>query len=167
MLESRRPLAHECLGEALRVLRQVICKYPLLNTVETLTAAGTLIAKVKGQLARPEQRGLSAWKGFLEEGMFEVGFEEYLGVLWANLLQWFPWAKGPLQLVAGVVTSRSGPSPLMLVFAPQPSIMSATMRQTSRSLRRPWRPLLSPSAARERGPAGLEYGCVGPCTSAC
>ncbi|XP_036170104.1 rho GTPase-activating protein 45 isoform X3 [Myotis myotis] len=47
LLEARRPLAHECLGEALRVMRQVICKYPLLNTVETLTAAGTLIAKVK------------------------------------------------------------------------------------------------------------------------
>ncbi|XP_066460846.1 rho GTPase-activating protein 45 isoform X2 [Eleutherodactylus coqui] len=46
--ESRRPLAHECLGEALRLLRQVINKYPLLNTVETLTAAGTLISKVKG-----------------------------------------------------------------------------------------------------------------------
>ncbi|XP_023572749.1 rho GTPase-activating protein 45 isoform X3 [Octodon degus] len=45
--EARRPLAHECLGEALRVLHQVISKYPLLNTVETLTAAGTLIAKVK------------------------------------------------------------------------------------------------------------------------
>ncbi|XP_071967553.1 rho GTPase-activating protein 45 isoform X4 [Engystomops pustulosus] len=46
--EPRRPLAHECLGEALRLLRQVINKYPLLNTVETLTAAGTLISKVKG-----------------------------------------------------------------------------------------------------------------------
>ncbi|XP_063770429.1 LOW QUALITY PROTEIN: rho GTPase-activating protein 45 [Pseudophryne corroboree] len=46
--ETRRPLAHECLGEALRILRQVINKYPLLNTVETLTAAGTLISKVKG-----------------------------------------------------------------------------------------------------------------------
>ncbi|XP_062967505.1 rho GTPase-activating protein 45 isoform X1 [Cynocephalus volans] len=46
-LEARRPLAHECLGEALRIMRQVISKYPLLNTVETLTAAGTLIAKVK------------------------------------------------------------------------------------------------------------------------
>ncbi|KAM8961850.1 rho GTPase-activating protein 45 isoform 2-T2 [Pelodytes ibericus] len=46
--ETRRPLAHECLGEALRLLRQVISKYPLLNTVETLTAAGTLISKVKG-----------------------------------------------------------------------------------------------------------------------
>ncbi|XP_016418816.1 minor histocompatibility protein HA-1-like [Sinocyclocheilus rhinocerous] len=39
---------HECLGEVLRVLRQVISTYPLLNTVETLTAAGTLISKVKG-----------------------------------------------------------------------------------------------------------------------
>ncbi|CAH2292985.1 minor histocompatibility HA-1 isoform X1 [Pelobates cultripes] len=46
--ETRRPQAHECLGEALRLLRQVISKYPLLNTVETLTAAGTLISKVKG-----------------------------------------------------------------------------------------------------------------------
>ncbi|XP_076150248.1 rho GTPase-activating protein 45 isoform X2 [Alosa pseudoharengus] len=46
--ELRRGLAHECLGEVLRVLRQVIGTYPLLNTVETLTAAGTLISKVKG-----------------------------------------------------------------------------------------------------------------------
>ncbi|XP_052404581.1 rho GTPase-activating protein 45-like isoform X6 [Carassius gibelio] len=43
-----RPAVHECLGEVLRVLRQVISTYPLLNTVETLTAAGTLISKVKG-----------------------------------------------------------------------------------------------------------------------
>ncbi|KAM9686398.1 rho GTPase-activating protein 45 isoform 3-T3 [Trichechus inunguis] len=48
LLEARRPLAHECLGEALRVMRQVIFKHPLLNTVETLTAAGNLINKVKG-----------------------------------------------------------------------------------------------------------------------
>ena len=47
--ESRRPVAHECLGEVLRVLRQVINTYPLLNTVEILTAAGKLISKVKGQ----------------------------------------------------------------------------------------------------------------------
>ncbi|KAH0625759.1 hypothetical protein JD844_033979 [Phrynosoma platyrhinos] len=47
-VESRRPVAHECLGEALRILRQIISKYPLLNTVETLTAAGTLISRVKG-----------------------------------------------------------------------------------------------------------------------
>ncbi|XP_025894552.1 rho GTPase-activating protein 45 [Nothoprocta perdicaria] len=46
--ESQRPQAHECLGETLRVLRQVINKYPLLNTLEILTAAGTLISKVKG-----------------------------------------------------------------------------------------------------------------------
>lgn len=66
LLETRRPLAHECLGEALRVMRQVISKYQLLNTVETLTAAGTLIAKVKGQLAKTGPQGL---EGFLEEGM--------------------------------------------------------------------------------------------------
>ncbi|XP_061456538.1 rho GTPase-activating protein 45 isoform X2 [Rhineura floridana] len=47
-LESRRAFAHECLGEALRILRQVISRYPLLNTLETLTAAGTLISRVKG-----------------------------------------------------------------------------------------------------------------------
>ncbi|XP_039984314.1 rho GTPase-activating protein 45 isoform X2 [Xiphias gladius] len=46
--ESRRPVAHECLGEVLRVLRQVINTYPLLNTVEILTAAGHVISKVKG-----------------------------------------------------------------------------------------------------------------------
>ncbi|KAM6041499.1 rho GTPase-activating protein 45 isoform 2-T3 [Chlamydotis macqueenii] len=46
--EPQRPLAHEYLGETLRILRQVITKYPLLNTLETLTAAGTLISKVKG-----------------------------------------------------------------------------------------------------------------------
>ncbi|CAL1592836.1 unnamed protein product [Knipowitschia caucasica] len=46
--ESQRPVAHECLGEVLRVLRQVINTYPLLNTVEILTAAGNLISKVKG-----------------------------------------------------------------------------------------------------------------------
>lgn len=41
-------MAHECLGEVLRVLRQVISTYPLLNTVEILTAAGKLISRVKG-----------------------------------------------------------------------------------------------------------------------
>ncbi|KAM4739961.1 rho GTPase-activating protein 45 isoform 1-T1 [Anableps anableps] len=46
--ESQRPVAHECLGEVLRNLRQVINAYPLLNTVEILTAAGKLISKVKG-----------------------------------------------------------------------------------------------------------------------
>ncbi|XP_062843455.1 rho GTPase-activating protein 45 isoform X2 [Trichomycterus rosablanca] len=46
--ESRRAVAHENLGEVLRILRQVISTYPLLNTVETLTAAGRLISKVKG-----------------------------------------------------------------------------------------------------------------------
>ncbi|XP_045155960.1 rho GTPase-activating protein 45 [Echinops telfairi] len=48
LLEARRPLAVESLGEALRVIRQVNTRYPLLNTVETLTAAGNLINKVKG-----------------------------------------------------------------------------------------------------------------------
>lgn len=54
--ESQRPVAHECLGEVLRVLRQVINTYPLLNTVEILTAAGKLISKVKGQWGFPSPR---------------------------------------------------------------------------------------------------------------
>lgn len=61
-------------------MHQVISKYPLLNTLETLTAAGTLIAKIKGQPVRTGQQGLSAWEGFPEEGTFEVGFEGCIGV---------------------------------------------------------------------------------------
>lgn len=38
-------------------MRQVVSRYPLLSTVETLTAAGNLIAKIKG--------GLAATEGFL------------------------------------------------------------------------------------------------------
>ncbi|KAM6219698.1 rho GTPase-activating protein 45 [Rhynchocyon petersi] len=48
LLEDRRPLALESLNEALRVMRQVMYKHPLLNTVETLRAAGNLINRVKG-----------------------------------------------------------------------------------------------------------------------
>lgn len=60
--ENQRPIAHECLGEVLRILRQVINTYPLLNTVEILTAAGKLISKVKGQLCvqRNETEDISA-----------------------------------------------------------------------------------------------------------
>ena len=43
-------------------MRQVISRYPLLNTVETLTAAGTLIAKVKGQPGKGLQEGsICSW----------------------------------------------------------------------------------------------------------
>ncbi|XP_059391011.1 rho GTPase-activating protein 29-like isoform X3 [Carassius carassius] len=41
-------LVHERLGELLRVLKAVISKHHSLNSVEILSAAGTLIAKVKG-----------------------------------------------------------------------------------------------------------------------
>ncbi|XP_058246819.1 rho GTPase-activating protein 29 isoform X2 [Hemibagrus wyckioides] len=41
-------VVHERLGELLRVLKCVIAKHPTLNSVDILTAAGTLIAKVKG-----------------------------------------------------------------------------------------------------------------------
>lgn len=37
------------LGELLRVLRSVISKHQALNSEEILSAAGALIAKVKGQ----------------------------------------------------------------------------------------------------------------------
>ncbi|XP_037360803.1 rho GTPase-activating protein 45 isoform X2 [Talpa occidentalis] len=48
LLEARGPMAHERLYDALRVFRQLIGKYPLLNTMETLTAAGNLMARVRG-----------------------------------------------------------------------------------------------------------------------
>uniref|UniRef100_A0A673IHP5 Rho GTPase-activating protein 29 n=1 Tax=Sinocyclocheilus rhinocerous TaxID=307959 RepID=A0A673IHP5_9TELE len=41
-------VVHERLGELLRVLKAVISKHHSLNSVEILSAAGTLIAKVKG-----------------------------------------------------------------------------------------------------------------------
>ncbi|XP_006898071.1 PREDICTED: minor histocompatibility protein HA-1 [Elephantulus edwardii] len=48
LLEARRPLALESLNDALRVMRQVMYRHPLLNTVETMRAAGNLINRVKG-----------------------------------------------------------------------------------------------------------------------
>lgn len=66
-------------------MRQVISKYPLLNTVETLTAAGTLIAKVKGQQMGRGQPGRSARQDFLEGALSEVGFEGCTGVWQAQL----------------------------------------------------------------------------------
>ncbi|MBN3292864.1 RHG29 protein, partial [Polypterus senegalus] len=41
-------VVHERLGELLRVLRTVISKHQTLNSVDILSAAGTVIAKVKG-----------------------------------------------------------------------------------------------------------------------
>lgn len=61
--EVQRPVAHECLGEVLRVLRQVISTYPLLNTVEILTAAGKLISRVKGVHHSQQEAALPrSWK---------------------------------------------------------------------------------------------------------
>lgn len=40
---------HERLGELLRVLKAVINKHQALNSVDILSAAGTVIAKVKGK----------------------------------------------------------------------------------------------------------------------
>lgn len=94
--------------------------------------------------------------------MLEVGFEGCLGARWAGHAcssALSPWAEGLLWLVAGVATSQSGPTPFATASAPQLSTTSATMRQTSRSLRRPWRPLPSPSAAREPRGLGRGRGC--------
>ncbi|NWR73583.1 RHG29 protein, partial [Centropus unirufus] len=45
--ESLHQVVHERLGELLRVLKAVINKHPTLNSVDILSAAGTVIAKVK------------------------------------------------------------------------------------------------------------------------
>lgn len=42
-------VVHERLGELLRVLKAIISKHPSLNSVDLLSAAGTVIAKVKGK----------------------------------------------------------------------------------------------------------------------
>ena len=50
---KKHQVAHERLGEVLRVLKAVIGKHQSLNSVDILSAAGTVIARVKGQsLAR-------------------------------------------------------------------------------------------------------------------
>ena len=42
-------VVHERLGELLRVLKAIINKHQSLNSVDILSAAGTVIAKVKGK----------------------------------------------------------------------------------------------------------------------
>lgn len=87
--ESRRDLAHECLGEVLRVLRQVIATYPMLNTVETLTAAGTLISKVKGQFqnARPLD---NSWEPSVSFTWFRLSFNPCIMLRFCTLLSNWP-----------------------------------------------------------------------------
>ncbi|CAH1243229.1 ARHGAP45 [Branchiostoma lanceolatum] len=46
--DTRRVAAHERLGEVLCILKSVLGKYPPLHSTEILTAAGTLISKIKG-----------------------------------------------------------------------------------------------------------------------
>lgn len=46
---SLHQLAHERLGELLRVLKLVISKHQSLNSVDILSATGTVISKVKGK----------------------------------------------------------------------------------------------------------------------
>ncbi|XP_059839919.1 rho GTPase-activating protein 29-like [Hypanus sabinus] len=46
--KSLRQMAHERLGELLRVLKSVISKHQSLNSVDILSATGTVISKVKG-----------------------------------------------------------------------------------------------------------------------
>lgn len=47
--ECLHQVVHERLGEVLRVLKAIINKHPNLNSVDVLSAAGTVIAKVKGK----------------------------------------------------------------------------------------------------------------------
>ena len=49
-LEGLQEVVQERLAELLRVLKTVISKHQTLNSVDILGAAGTVIAKVKGQL---------------------------------------------------------------------------------------------------------------------
>lgn len=48
-LEGLQMVVQERLAELLRVLKAVIGKHQTLNSVDILGAAGTVIAKVKGQ----------------------------------------------------------------------------------------------------------------------
>ncbi len=48
-LEDVQEVVQERLAELLRVLKSVIGKHQTLNSVDILGAAGTVIAKVKGQ----------------------------------------------------------------------------------------------------------------------
>lgn len=48
-LEGLQEVVQERLAELLRVLKAVIGKHQTLNSVDILGAAGTVIAKVKGQ----------------------------------------------------------------------------------------------------------------------
>lgn len=48
-LEELQEVVQERLAELLRVLKAVIGKHQTLNSVDILGAAGTVIAKVKGQ----------------------------------------------------------------------------------------------------------------------
>uniref|UniRef100_A0A673WBJ2 Rho GTPase-activating protein 29 n=1 Tax=Salmo trutta TaxID=8032 RepID=A0A673WBJ2_SALTR len=52
-------VVHERLGELLRVLKAVISKHQTLNSVDILSAAGTVIAQVKGEQHSLEHRDMS------------------------------------------------------------------------------------------------------------
>lgn len=49
----RHQFVHERLGEVLRVLKAIINKHPNLYSVDVLSAAGTVIAKVRGKKNDP------------------------------------------------------------------------------------------------------------------
>lgn len=78
--ESQRPVAHECLGEVLRILRQVINTYPLLNTVEILTAAGKLISKVKGRQTLLFFLDACLWKSRCKSELYNDGKTQHHSV---------------------------------------------------------------------------------------
>lgn len=51
--ETNRVQAHERLGEVLRILRQILEKYPVIQSTELLMAAGNMIQRVKGNRTPP------------------------------------------------------------------------------------------------------------------
>ncbi|KAJ8397567.1 hypothetical protein AAFF_G00438430 [Aldrovandia affinis] len=74
-------VVHERLGELLRVLKAVIGKHQTLNSVDILSAAGTVIAKVKEQLAdrKPAAEGVN-FKEVNEENKQNLFGEIYASI---------------------------------------------------------------------------------------
>ncbi|KAJ8376094.1 hypothetical protein SKAU_G00066740 [Synaphobranchus kaupii] len=81
-------VVHERLGELLRVLKAVIGKHQTLNSVDILSAAGTVIAKVKGEALERDvlgktsrQQQCSATAGWWRRGDLGLGFGQGLPYL--------------------------------------------------------------------------------------
>lgn len=66
-------VVHEHLGELLRVLKAVINKHQTLNSVDILSAAGTVIAKVKGKEYCFLNSGRNLMSDLLDYGLSVLG----------------------------------------------------------------------------------------------